>query len=105
MVLAHLRILIHEFLDKDPNIFTDKAPITILHRKSVICMAKNGKHKNHTSYIARRVYFVINGEKWKMHRIEWCEGGLQLSDIAAKNIGKNDLNQRMKYIVVSLEKW
>ena len=38
-----------------------------------------------------------------MNNIDWCEGGLQLVDIATKNIGENDLNIRMKYIMVMLE--
>ena len=38
-----------------------------------------------------------------MHKIDWCEGGLQFSDIANKNVGENDLNTRMKYIMVRLE--
>ena len=44
-----------------------------------------------------------NGEKLKMHRVNWFEGGLQLSDIATKNVGENDLNLRMKYIMVRLD--
>ena len=39
----------------------------------------------------------------KMHHIDWCEGGMQLSDIATKNFGDNYLNPRMKYIMVSLD--
>ena len=27
-----------------------------------------------------------------MHRIHWCEGCLQLAEIATKNVGENDLN-------------
>ena len=38
-----------------------------------------------------------------MHKIDWCEGGLQLADIATKNIGENDLNPRMEYITTGLE--
>ena len=52
---------------------------------------------------ARRVHFVRNSEKCKTHKIDGCEGGLQLSDIATKNAGENDLNTRMKYIMVGLE--
>ena len=44
-----------------------------------------------------------NGDKCKFHKIDWCEGGLQLADIAAKNVGENALNSRMKYIIVRLE--
>ena len=38
-----------------------------------------------------------------MINIDWCEGGLQLSDIATKNVGENNLNPRIKYIMVRLE--
>ena len=38
-----------------------------------------------------------------MHRIYWCQGGLQLPDIATNNVGENDLNPRIKYIMVNLE--
>ena len=40
-----------------------------------------------------------------MHNIDWCEVGLQLSDIATKNVGKNDLNTIIKYIMVRLDIW
>ena len=29
-----------------------------------------------------------------MHKIDWYEGGLQLSDIATKHFGEPDLNQQ-----------
>ena len=38
-----------------------------------------------------------------MHKIDLCEGGLQLADISTKNVVENDLNQRIKYIMVWLE--
>ena len=38
-----------------------------------------------------------------MHMIDWCEGGLQLADIATKNVGEPDLTSRIKYIMLSLE--
>ena len=47
--------------------------------------------------------FLSNGEKCKMHKIEWCERGLQLSDIGTKNVSKPDLTPRLKYIMVRLE--
>ena len=68
-------------------------------------MAKNGKDTKHTRHIARRMHFVRNGEKCKMHKIDWCEGGLQLADIATKNFGEHDLTLRMKYIMVRLDNW
>ena len=39
----------------------------------------------------------------KMHKIEWCEGGLQLAEIGTKNVSEPDLKSRMKYIMVRLE--
>ena len=38
-----------------------------------------------------------------MHKIDWCEGGLKLADIATKNVGEPDLTARMKYIMVRLD--
>ena len=38
----------------------------------------------------------------QMHKIDWCEGGLQLADIATKNVCENDLNTIMKYIMISI---
>ena len=78
-------------------------PLVVLDRKSAQCMAKNGRDTKHTRRIARRMHFVRNGEKYKMHKIEWCEGGLQLADIATNNVSEPDLTPRMKYIMVRLE--
>ena len=66
-------------------------------------MAKNGKDTKHTIHIARRMHFVRNGEKYKMQKIDWCEGGLQLVEIAINNIGEADLTPRMKYIMVRMD--
>ena len=73
--------------------------------KCSVCIDNNGKDSKHTSHVARRVNFLRNGENCKMHKVDWCEGGLQLADIATKNVGMNELNPIMKYIMVSLEKW
>ena len=105
MDFAHLRMLIHDFLNKDPDIVPEEAPLIILDSKSYVCMANNGKDTKHTRHISRRVYFVSNGENWKMHKIDWCEGGLELSYIATKNVVENYLNPRMKYIMVRLDNW
>ena len=63
-------------------------------------MAYNVKYNKHTSYITRRVKVLKNGEKCKLHKIDWCERGLQLADIATTNAGDNYLNPIMKYIMV-----
>ena len=68
-----------------------------------MCMAKNGKDTKHTRHIARRMHFGSNGEKFKKHKIYWCEVGLQLADIGTNNLSEPDLTQRMKYIMAILE--
>ena len=61
MDLAHSRTLIHEFLNKDPYIVPEEAPMIILDKKYSIFMANNGDDTNHTRQIARRVHFVRSG--------------------------------------------
>ena len=70
MALAHFRMLIHEFLNKDPDIVPEEAPLIVLDSKSAMCMAKNGKDTKHTRHIARKMHLVRNGEKCKMHKID-----------------------------------
>ena len=82
---------------------TQEAPLVVLDSKSAMCMAENGKDTKHTRYIARRMHFVRNGEKCKMHKIDWFEGGLQLADIGTKSLSEPDLTPRMKYIMVRLD--
>ena len=65
-------------------------------------MAKNGKDTKNTRHNERRMNFVRNREKCKMHKIDWCEGGLQLADIGTKNVSEPDLTPRMKYIMLRL---
>ena len=67
-----------------------------------MCMAKNGKDTKHTRHIVRIMHFLRNGEKCKMHKIDWFEGGLQLADIGNKNVNESDLTPRMKYIMARL---
>ena len=80
-----------------------EAPLIVLDSKSAMCMAKNGKDTKHTRHIARRMNFVRNGEKFKMQKIDWGDGGLQLADIGTNNVSETDLTPRMKYIMVILE--
>ena len=69
MALAHFRMLVHELINKDPDMVTKEAPLIVLDSKSAMCMAKNGKDTKHTRQIASRMHFVRNGEKCKMHKI------------------------------------
>ena len=102
MYLEHFRMLIHEFLNKAPDIVPEEDLLNILDSKSDVFMSNNGKDIKQKIHISRRVYFLINSEKCKMKNIDWCEGGLKLADIATRNVGENDLNPIMKYITVRL---
>ena len=96
---AHFRVLIHELLKRDTDIFLEEYPIIILDSKYAVCMANNGNYTKHTRHVSRRLYLLRNGGKWKMHKVFWCEEGLYLADIATKNVGEKYLNTRMKYII------
>ena len=102
MALVHFRMLIHELLKKDTDIVSEATHIIIFYSKYYVCMSNNGKDTKHTRHITIWVNFVINGENCKLHKIELCEGGLQLSYIENKNLGENDLNFRIKYIMAKL---
>ena len=66
-------MFIHEFLNKDPDIVPEEAPLIVLDSKSTMCMAKNGKYTKHTRTFSRRMNFVKNIEKCKMHKMDCCE--------------------------------
>ena len=103
IALAHLRMLIHELFNKYLDIVPEEALLIVVHINYAMCMASNGKDTKHTRHISRRTHFIRNGEKCEMHKICWCEGGLQLTDISNNNVGEHDLTPRMKYIMVRLE--
>ena len=90
-------------LNKDPEIVPEESPLIVLDIKFAMCMAKNGKDIKHTRRIARRMYLISNGEKCKMHKIDWCLGGLKLVDIDTKNVGEHDLTPSLKYIMARLD--
>ena len=61
MALAHFRILIHELLNKDPDIVPEEAPLIVLDSKYAMCMANNGKYTKNTRHIERMMNLVGNG--------------------------------------------
>ena len=77
-------MLVHKLLNEDPDMVPKESPLIFLDIKSSMCMAKNGKDTKHTIHIAKRMNFLRNGENCKMHKINWCEGGLQLADIGTR---------------------
>ena len=62
MALAHFRMLIHELLNKDPDIVPEEATIIILDSKSAGCMAKSGKDTKHKMRIFKKSKF---SKEWK----------------------------------------
>ena len=69
MDLAYFRMLIHELLNKDTYIVPEEVTIIIFDSKSAVFVANNGRDTKYTRHIARRVHFVRNGEKYKIHNI------------------------------------
>ena len=88
-------MLAHEILNEDPDMVPKEDTLIVLDRRSATYIDKNGKDTKHTRNIARRMHFVRVGEKCKMHKIDWCEGGLQLADIGTKNVSEPDLTPRI----------
>ena len=74
--LAHFRMLICELLNEDPDMVPKEVPLIVLDIKSDMCMANNGKDTKNNRHISRRMHLIRNGEKCKMQKIDWCEGGL-----------------------------
>ena len=60
MALAHFRIFIHGFLNKDTDIVPEESPLIVFYSKYVMCMAKNGNYTKHTRHIASRMHYVRN---------------------------------------------
>ena len=97
-------MVIHELLNKYIYRVPEETPVIILDSKTAVCMANKIKDTNYTMHIDIRVNFGRNGEKCKMNKIDMCEGGLKLANIETKNVGENDLNCRIKYIMIILDK-
>ena len=56
MTLAHFRMLIHELLNKDPDIFPEEATLIVLDGKSAMGLSNNGKNTKHTIHISRMMH-------------------------------------------------
>ena len=90
---------------KDTHLVPDQAPFVILYIKVDVCMSKIGNNIKHTRHVSRRMYFVINGEEWNLHKTVLCEVGLQLADIVTKNVREDEFNTRLIYNMVILDRW
>ena len=60
MALEYFRMLIHELLNKNPDIVPEEASLIRLDSKSYFCVSNSGKDTKHTRHISRRVHFVQN---------------------------------------------
>ena len=61
MALAHFSMLIHELINKYPDMVPEESPLIVLNGKYDMCMANNGNDTKHTRHIARIIHFVRNG--------------------------------------------
>ena len=62
MALAHFRMSIHEFLNKNAHIISEYAPLIVLGSKFDMCMAKNDKDTKHKIHTTRIIHFARNGK-------------------------------------------
>ena len=65
MDLAHFRMFIHEFLNKDPDIVPKGYPLIILDIKYDVFMDENVNYTKHTRRISRIAHFVKEWGKLK----------------------------------------
>ena len=65
MDLLPFRMLIHEFLNKGPDIVPWEAPLIFLDSKFDICMDKNGKYTNHTRHTEDLLSNIIRGASYE----------------------------------------
>ena len=75
MPLSHFSMINNDFLNKDPDVVPEQAPLDILDIKSAVFMSNNGEDTKHTRQIYRRMHFIRNGKECNMHRPVWCDGG------------------------------
>ena len=78
MDLEYFRMLNIEFLDKDPDVVPEQAPLIILGRKSGICVDNHIKYNKRTINIDRRINLVRNGKEFNLHKKVWYNRGMQL---------------------------
>ena len=57
MALEHFRMLIHEFLNKDPDIVTEEAPLIVLDSDYAMCMDNNGKDTKHKKHYKKSEFY------------------------------------------------
>ena len=88
-------MLNNDFLNKYPYVVPEQAPLLILYIKSAMCVENNGKDTKHTRNIARRIYLVRNGKYCNLHKIVWCERGLELTENVTKNGREDEFNPRL----------
>ena len=63
MSLSHIVMLNNEFLNKDPDLVLEQAPLVISDIKSAVCMSMSYKDIKHIIHIFIIMHFVINDEE------------------------------------------
>jgi len=101
MSTDHHRMLLNELDRVNPD--DNPSPIAILlDSKSAIAMGKSFKDTKHTRHIARRFHYVREGEQQGRFKIQYIDNSLQFSDIGTKNTTIDDLESRMKFLMVKV---
>ena len=57
MALAQFSMLVHELLNKDPNIVPEEGPLIILDRNSTVCMSKMVRIRIKKSNLWKSTFF------------------------------------------------
>ena len=101
MSTDHHRMLLNELDRVNPD--DNPSPIAILlDSKSAIAIGKSFKDTKHTRHIARRFHYVREGEQQGRFKIQYIDNSLQFSDIGTKNTTIDDLESRMKFLMVKV---
>ena len=98
MAVAHSRMLVNELNDVDPDDFGEAIKI-LVDNTSAQAMAKNEKDTKHTRHIARRMHYVRDGQQIGAHDLNYIPADLNLADPGTKNLGADELEPRLKYMM------
>ena len=101
MATDHHRMMLNELESLDPD--TNSSPIPLLlDSASAIAISKSVKDTKRTSHIQRRVHFVREAQETGRILPGWIDQTLQFSDIGTKNVTVEDLEKRIKLMMVEV---
>ena len=102
MAVAHSRMLVNELNGVNPDEYGEATKI-LVDNTSAKAMAQNDKDTKHTRHIARRVHYVRNGQQEGAHNLTYIPADLNLADPGTKNLGCEELEPRMNYIMIKVD--